>query len=457
MPDEAQERWSLRAEVSASLRLMLPLASAQVAQAATGFVDTVMMGWLGQSTLAAGGLAATTFTLILVVATGVLMGVSPLVAAAFGGKQPARIQQLTHQGLWLALGLALPLMGLLAYSDRIMRHFGQTASLAATAQIYLDILRWGLLPALLFALLKSVVSSLLQPRPILLIVVAGTLLNAIGNYLIGLGHGGFPKLGLAGIAWSSTISQWAMLLCLVVYVLRQRPFPGYGLLRQWQPVQWQLQGELLQMGVPIAIAFGLEIGLFTMTTYLMGALGAEMLAAHQIVFQTIAIIFMVPLGMSFATTIRVGQWHGQRHPQAIRRTSYVNMGMGGLYMLLMATLLLLFPRSVIGLYLDVNLPENQPVIALATSMLTIAALSQVLDGVQTNASGALRGLQDTKIPVMLSFIAFWGVGLTSGYVMGFGLGWQGVGLWLGQLLGVAMAAVVFIWRFQRVMRAYPET
>jgi multidrug resistance protein, MATE family len=453
LPTLPTDTLPLKTEIRESLRLTIPLASAQVAQAATGFVDTVMMGWLGQSTLAAGGLAATTFTTLLVISNGLLMGISPLLAEAYGAGQRSRIQRLTHQGLWLGLLIAIPLTLLLGHSELLLRRLGQPESLVAAAKSYLDILCWGLFPALMFALLKTVVAALAQPRVIMVIVLAGTVLNAIGNYLIGLGNGGFPQLGLVGIAWSSTISQWLMLFSLMGYMLMHPQFQVYRWLQRWHPVRLSLQRELWMLGVPIAISFGLEIGLFTITTYLMGALGTDMLAAHQIVFQTIAIVFMVPLGMSFATTIRVGQWNGQSKPQHIRQTSYVSMGLGGLYMLIVAIGLILFPRSVIGIYLDVNQPENAPVIALATSMLIIAAISQILDGVQTNASGALRGLKDAQIPMVLSFVSFWGVGLTSGYVLGFVLGLKGIGLWLGQLLGVATAAALFVGRFQQLMRS----
>ncbi len=451
--DSSLDPLPLRTEIQESLRLTIPLASAQVAQAATGFVDTVMMGWLGQSTLAAGGLAATTFTTLLVITNGLILGLSPLLAEAYGAGQRSRIQRLTHQGFWLVLLVSLPLTLLLGHSAELLRRLGQPESLVIEAKRYLDVLCWGLFPALMFALLKTVVAALAQPRIIMVIVVAGTVLNAIGNYLIGLGNAGFPKLGLTGIAWSSTLSQWLMLGSLLAYLLIHPQFKGYRWLQRWHPISLSLQRELWMLGVPIAISFGLEIGLFTITTYLMGALGTNMLAAHQIVFQTIAIVFMVPLGMSFATTIRVGQWNGQGKSHQIRRTSYVSMALGGLYMLIVAIGLLLFPRFIIGIFLDVNQPENSTVIALATSMLVIAAISQILDGVQTNASGALRGLKDAKVPMVLSFLAFWGVGLTSGYVLGFIVGLQGIGLWLGQLLGVATAAWLFVARFQHLMRS----
>jgi multidrug resistance protein, MATE family len=183
----------------------------------------------------------------------------------------------------------------------------------------------------------------------------------------------------------------------------------------------------------------------------MGLLGTEILAAHLIVFQTIAVIFMVPLGMSFATTIRVGQWNGQNNPDGVRRAAYISIWLGAIFMTVMAVVLLIFSRQVISLYLDINNQANQQVVSLATSMFAVAAISQILDGVQTTAAGALRGLKDTQVPMLLSFIAFWVFGLFSGYFLGFHLGLDGVGLWIGQAIGVGTSAGVFIWRLHRLI------
>lgn len=441
---------SLRTEIRESLHLTIPLASAQVAQAATGFVDTVMMGNLGQETLAGGGIAATTFTTMLVIATGIVIGVSPLIAEAYGTGNKARIQQLTRQGIWLSLILAIPGMLLLGqiYS---LREFGLAENIVMLAKTFLNIMMWGFLPALMLAMLKSVVSSLSQPQPITIVVVIGTLFNAIGNYILGFGKLGFPALGIQGIAWASVMSNWLMLMLLIAYICQHKQLKIYNLFEQFDWIDLKILRELIWLGVPIAISFAFEVGLFTTTTYLMGILGTDILAAHQIVFQTIAVIFMIPLGISFATTIRVGQWMGQQNAEGVRRSAYVSMWMGGLFMTVMASILLLFPRLVISLYLDIDNPANKSAIALATSMLNIAAISQILDGVQTTAAGALRGLQDTRIPMLLSFLAFWGIGLTCGYLLGFRLGFGGVGLWLGQLIGVSVAAGLFVWRFQRLM------
>jgi len=438
----------LYSEIQELMRLTVPLASAQVAQAATGFVDIVMMGWLGQDTLAGGGLAATTFASLILIMTGLMLGASPLIAAAHGTGDRARIQQLAQQGMGLTLLVSLFMMFFLSHFDLLMGFLGQQPKVVSIAKTYFNIILWGFFPALLFAFLKTVVSSLSQARSITAIVIGGTGLNAIGNYLLGFGKLGFPHLGLQGIAGASALSQWAMVIALIIYI-RQQPqlktYQFFGNLHHFDP---QILKELLWVGVPIALSFTLESGLFTITTYMMGALGTVVLAAHQIVFQTLVLIFMAPLGLSFATTIRVGQWYGQGNLQGVKRAAYVSMGLGTGFMAIMAIVLLLFPHAIISLYLDRQNPENDSVIALVIPLLKVAALSLILDGLQAITAGALRGLQDTRMPVLLSFLSFWGVGLTSGYLLGFIFYLGGVGLWIGQLLGVAVAAGVFWGRFR---------
>ncbi|NJL60895.1 MAG: MATE family efflux transporter [Methylacidiphilales bacterium] len=438
-------------EIKEILRLSIPLASAQIAQASTGFVDTVMMGWLGQETLAAGGLAATIFTTLLITATGVIFAVSPAIAEAFGRGNQKKISQITVQGFWLCGAIAIPVMLLITQISPLMRQFGQNPQIVNIAKIYLDVMLWGLFPALTFAMLKSVVSSLSQVRPITIIVVMGTLFNAAGNYILGFGKLGFPVMGLSGLALASVFSQWLMLILLIIYILKQTELKNYRLFQNLYRFEPKILQEMLWIGIPIGISLAFEAGLFSVTTYLMGLLGTDILAAHLIVFQSIAVIFMVPLGMSFATTIRVGQWSGQNDAIALRRSAYISMTLGAGFMIIMTIFLLIFSRQVISLYLDIRNPENARVISLAIPMFVVASISQILDGVQTTAAGALRGLKDTRIPMLLSFVAFWGFGLGSGYLLGFKFGLDGVGLWIGQAIGVATSAGVFIWRFRQLM------
>ncbi len=441
----------LLGEVKAFLALALPLVGVQLSQAAIGFVDTLMMGRIGLETLAAGGLAALTFSVFLYTASGVLMGVSPIVATAAGAGDKHQIERVVGQGCLLVIGLAIPISFCIANFDTLMRQLGQAETTVVLGNTYLDIMVWGFFPALGFSLLRSVISAMSHTRIVMAIAIGGTILNTIGGYILGFGKFGFPQLGIAGLALASVITLWTMFLALIVYILTHTELKTYRFFRNIYRVDRQILTSLIHVGVPIGIATALEIGLFTIVTYLMGILGTEVLAAHQVVLQTIAITFMVPLAMSYAATIRVGQEIGQNNPVGATRAGYVGAAIGLGFMLLMAAILLLFPHQIIGIFLDLNDPRNANVIPLATGIMTIAAISQVLDGPQKIIMGALYGLQDTRIPMILSFFAFWGVGLTIGYWLGFHTSLGGSGLWLGQSIGIAISAVMFFWRFHHLV------
>lgn len=438
---------NIKTEIKEFLKLAIPLSSAQLAQSVTGFVDTVMMGRLGSQTLAAGGLASLTFFTMLLTASGIVMGVSPLVAQAYGAGNRSRVEQFTCQGLWLSLILTIPMMILMGHMSSIMLLFRQEVNTVTLAKTYLDIILWGLFPAIGFAMLRGAISALSQARPVMTIMIVGTLFNVLGNYVLAFGKLGFPRMELAGLGLSSALSLWFMFLALVVYTLKHKQLKNYRLFQDLHRLRPRIIWELLWIGVPIGVSSALEIGLFAVITLLMGILGTEVLAAHQIVYQTIFVIFMVPLGMSQAATVRVGQWLGLQDPAGVRRAGYVSVCIALGFTTLMAIALFTFPQQVVGIYLDIGNPENTNVLGLAVPMISVAAVAQILDGVQKTVMGSLYGLQDTRLPVLLSLSTFWGVGLTSGYFLGFHFGLGGTGLWIGQSLGVAMAAVLFMWRF----------
>jgi multidrug resistance protein, MATE family len=247
-----------------------------------------------------------------------------------------------------------------------------------------------------------------------------------------------PRLELAGLALASVLTLWGMFGALVIYLLTHLQFRAYRFFYGLYQLKPQILWQLIKVGMPIGVFTALEIGVYTAVGYLMGLWGTDALAAHQIVFQTINLIFMVPLGMSFAATARIGQWFGQQNPIGIRQAGFVGLATGAVWTAAVAIALLTFPRQIVGLYIDTAAPENAAVVALAV----------VFDGVQKIAYGALQGLQDTRVPMMFSFLFYWCIGLTSGYWLGFRWGMGGAGLWLGLLLAVAIAAVVFIARFQ---------
>ena len=202
---------------------------------------------------------------------------------------------------------------------------------------------------------------------------------------------------------------------------------------------------------------GLEMGVFMVVTFLAGTVGTEVLAAHQIVFQTIAVVFMVPLGVSYAATVRVGQWLGRRDLVGLQRAAKIGMVLSTLCMASAATAFLLFPKQIVGLYLDVQAPENAAIVALALPLLVVAAIAQILDGFQKAVYGSLQGLQDTQHPMLLNFIGYWGIGLSVAYGLGFGLGLGSVGLWIGQAVAAASVAALFSWRLHSLIHRQKQT
>lgn len=279
----------IKQEFLASIQLTMPLAASQLAQAATGFVDTVIMGWLGSQTLAAGGLGAAIFMTVYVGGLGVINGVTPLVAQAHGAQNRRRIRQLTAQGLWLSLLVALPVMLLLSQAGRLMRWIGQAETVIQPAQTYLNILTWAYFPAIAFIMLRGIVSSIGAPRMPMLIALVGLGFNLVANYVLAFGKFGFPAMGLIGVAIASLINYWSIFLALLLFIFWDRQIQQYHLFAKLWEINLGLLGELIRLGVPIGVSFTTEVGLFSVTTFLMGLLGTQVLAAHQIVFQTTAI------------------------------------------------------------------------------------------------------------------------------------------------------------------------
>ncbi|HEY9630029.1 MAG TPA: MATE family efflux transporter [Coleofasciculaceae cyanobacterium] len=436
-------------ESKALLHLAIPLAGAQLTQAATGFVDTVMMGILGQQVLAAGALGSVLFTCLLLIGTGILAAVSPLVAAAYGAGKTPEVSHVVRQGLWLATLIAVPSTLLLLQGGTLMQLLGQEAQNIRLASAYLGAIAWGLLPALGFAVLRNFVSALSRPRPVIVIMIGGTLFNGVGSYVLMLGKLGLPTLGIVGIGLASTLSLWGMFLSLACYILWEPQLQTYRFFHHLHRFEKRVFWNLVQIGLPIGILAAVETGLFTLTTLLMGQLGTVTLAAHQIVLQTAALTFMIPLGISSATTVRVGQQMGQQDPEGAKLSGYLGIGGGAVFMMAMALVFWMIPEPIISLYLDVHDPENYAVVDLAKTLLGIAAVFQLVDGIQVTAAGALRGIQDTRVPMLIGIFAYWCVGLTSGYVLGFQLRWGGVGLWWGLAIGLAIAAVILTWRFSK--------
>jgi len=444
-------------EVRACLHLAVPLAAAQLCEASTNFVDTVMMGWLSSDVLAAGALGAITFHAFILVGIGLMSAVGALAAIAYGAGDRDQLNRVTVQGFWLAAAIALPAMLLLSAAGPILQRLGQDPATVRLMQGYLNAIVWGFPAAVAFAALKNVASALNRPRLITWVLFVGIAVNVAGNYLLAFGPFGLPAWGLVGLGWASTISFWARFLLLLGWMRGDRWLQSFRLFDRWQHFDLDTSRQLVQLGWPSAVLFAVETGLFTCATYMVGFLGKAPLAAHQIALQTAAMTFMVPVGIAYATTMRVGQHFGRRDVASARQAGFVGMAIGALFMGTTALAFWNFPAAIVSIYLDPRDPANCEVIELAIALLGVAAMFQLADGIQAIAAGALRGIRDTRVPMLIGVASYWGAGFSCAWLLGFQLGWGSRGIWLGLAIALMLAASVLAWRFHQQTRRLART
>src|SRR5437667_1141978 len=429
----------IAAEIRATAAVAGPLAAANLAQRGMGFTNTVRVGSLGSGALAAAGLGASLSFTIAMVCSGVLTAVAPLAAHAIGANDPRRAGQVAGKGLVLAALLAVPVIATLMALPRLLAALGYDAVLAAEIGRFLGAIAWAVPGFLGFAVLRSFLVAASHSRTVMIALILCIPLNAGLNWILIFGHFGAPALGIAGSGCATAIIQWLMFAGLALYAevmpslaeYRMRPFS-----RHWGEI-----GRILRLGLPIGGILGLEIGVFVTTGILMGLLGADALGAHQLVMNCVGLIFMVPLGIAQAATVRVAVALGSGAPAAARRAGFVALALGVAYMAMMAVVLWMAPRLIAGIYVDIDAPANRDLVALALRLLVIAALFQIFDGMQAIAAGALRGYRDTTVPLVLAAVGYWGVGFAGGWLLAFPAGYGPIGLWWGLAAGLGVVAL----------------
>ena len=441
----ARTRAAWLGEIAATLRLAWPLVIAQFATIGLNTTDIVMMGWLGPEFLASGSLAVSMLYPLLMLGTGVAMAAAPMAAQALGAHRRRSARRTVRQGLWLSAILACLLAVPLLLAPPILIALGQEPRIAGLAGEYLRYAALMLPSALMFTVLRGYLSAHGRTQVVLWITVAGIALNAFLDYALMFGNFGFPRLELAGAGIATAVVYAAMFGLLLAYVLRVRRRDAL-LARFWRS-DWPRFFAMLRLGLPIGLTMMAESGLFACAALLMGLLGPDALAGHAIALQLAAIAFMAPLGLSHATTVRVGRAYGAGDAAGAKRAGFASMGLSVGFMTLTALLFWLAPEPLVGLFLRPGDEASATAAALAASFLGIAALFQIVDGVQVTAAAALRGLSDTATPMLIALCGYWLVGLPTAWLLGFPMGLQGVGVWLGLAAGLAFAALVLSMRF----------
>lgn len=435
------------AEIRATLALGLPLIVAQLANIMLMTTDVVMMGWLGPKALAAGSLATSLLHPLVVGGVGVVFATAPLIAQALGAREHRAVRRIVRQGLWIAALLTFLISPIVLNAEPIFLKLGQVPDIATLAQSYLNFAVFMVFPWLGLMVFRSLLQARGDATIILWITLVGAVVNGFADYGLMFGQFGLPRMGVAGTGLSTSIVNWIMFLLALVFVLKHRRYRRYYVLvRLWKP-DWPRFFEVLRVGIPIGLTLISEVSLFGLAVIMMGWIGTDAVAAHAVALQLASITFMVPLGLSQATTVRVGLFTGARNRDGIGRAGWTSLFMVLLFMSGAALVFVLTPAPLIGLFLDPTLAKNTHSIALATAYLGIAGLFQLFDGTQVIMAAALRGMNDTRMPMLTAMIGYWVVGIGIAYWAGFGLGFGGIGIWFGLASGLAFVAIVLSIRF----------
>lgn len=429
------------------LHLALPVMAAQVGQNLMTFVDTVMVGHYNAKHLAAIAAGSMLFIPLLLFSNGILMALSPVSAQLHGSGKPGSVGAYVRQGLYLSQLLALPLILIVRQLSPVLVWAGLEPEVVVVADAYIQAMSWGIPAALAFMALRLFNEGVSIMKPGMYFTLVGLVCNMTGNWILIYGRFGLPALGAVGAGWATAAGWWIMLACMVRYVVTEPPLRHFKLLERVDPPQWKKILELLRIGVPIGLSLILEVGMFAATTLFAGMLGTHILAGHQVALNVAAMTFMVPLGLAIATTTRVGQLIGQGNFADARFSGLTSLMLSVIIMAIASLVIVSFPAAIASLYTN-----DATVKQVTMQLLAVAAIFQIFDGLQVVAIGALRGLKDTRMPMLFNLISYWLVGIPIGYGLGVVGALGASGLWIGFIAGLFVAAVLNGLRFLHLVK-----
>jgi MATE family multidrug resistance protein len=430
------------------VRLAVPVVIAELGWTSMGTVDTIMVGRLGAEAIGAVALGSAVFLAVAIFGMGLLLGLDTLISQAYGRGDLRDCERSLVHGIYLAAFLTLPLTGALLGIVHWLPGFGIEPSVLELTLPYLRPVGWSLFPLLLYAASRRYLQATGHERTVMVVFIAANLLNAVVNWTLIFGRLGLPELGVAGAAWATFLSRVFMAAALLASIVCFDRLGERHLFRVPLGIEWPRLRRLLELGVPAALQITLEVGLFSIATALAGRLDAASLAAHQIAITVASTTFMVPYGIAAAAAVRVGYAVGRHDPAGVERSGWTAIGLGVCFMASAALGLFLFPRAIISFF-----TSDASVLAVGVSLLSVAALFQLFDGLQVVSIGVLRGLGDTRTPMFAALIGYWILGLPAGYALAFPLGFGVSGLWVGMLVGLFSVGVALLGVWLRRTRA----
>ena len=407
-------------------RLAAPLALAELGWMTMGFVDILMAGRLGPAAIGAGSLGNMLFFPIAICGTGMLMGLDTWVAQAYGARDYQDCRRSLISGLWMALGMAPLVAAALWGALAAARAAGTNPAVTVLLEPYVKALLWGILPLLVFTAFRRYLQAMNVAGPITFAVISANIVNFVGNWVLMFGHWGAPALGLAGSGWSTSISRMYIAVVLLIAVLRNERRSGYLLFLADRRPDVARIGQLVRLGLPSALQIVIEGAVFTVVTVMAARLDEMSLAAHSIAVSVVSTTYMVPLGISSAAAVRVGQAVGRKDPRGAAVSGWTALLLGALFMGTAGVALASAPRLILRLY-----TAEAAVIAGGAVLLKLAALFQLFDGLQVVSMGALRGMGDTRSAMLAHLVGYWAIGMPVSYALCFSRGWGAEGIWVG--------------------------
>ncbi|MGE0152361.1 MAG: MATE family efflux transporter [Reyranellaceae bacterium] len=432
------------------LALGLPIAASHFCQIMINAIDVAMLGRVGPEAVAAGALGFAVFVIVLVFMLGLSMGTAPMMAQAIGGGQKSmrEVRRTLRQGVWATGAVGVPFALATIWAEELMLLSGQEAAIAHEAARYVQALAPSLFFATWFTVLRNFVASYQRATAPMVIMVVGLLANVGFNYVLIYGKLGFPALGVMGAGIGSSLAQLLMLSLLLGFILVDRRFRRFHVLGRFWHADWPRFVEVLRLGTPIGLAMLFEVALFAGSAFIMGLIGTFELAAHQIALQIASATFMIPLGIAQAGGIRVALAAGAADRLGVHRTGVASVALGVGFMAFMAVLIWTAPELLVSPFLSgAQTPENARVMALACSYLAFAAAFQIFDAAQVVGANLLRGLKDTRVPMIFAAIGYWAIGLPVGVLLAFTFGLDGEGVWIGFVVALVVAAALMLGRF----------
>jgi multidrug resistance protein, MATE family len=433
---------TIKEHFKVTLALAFPVVISQLGQVLVGVADSMMVGRLGALPLAAASLANSIFFVILMFGMGISMGITPLVSIAEGKGKSKRISNLFGHSLWINILTAIALTGLVLGLSTGLHFLGQPEEVVLLTIPYLLVITASLFPFMIFQTFKQFAEGLSQTKQAMYITIFCNGVNIFLNWVLIWGRLGAPEMGLMGAGWATLISRIMMPILMGYYILTSKRYHVYSISLKLKKASIRIFSKILNIGIPTGFQYIFEVSAFSAAAVMMGWIGVNALAGHQIALNLASISYMMAAGLSTAGMIRVSNFIGRDNPKAMREAGMVVFGMALIFMLFTALIFVSFRMFLPTLYID-----DPEVISLASSLLIIAALFQLSDGAQVAGLGVLRGMEDVKIPTLITLFAYWILGLPLGYFLAFELGMAEKGIWYGLLIGLSCTAILLFYRF----------